>query len=233
VATHRTADLVAELRRRIVDGEIAAGEKLPSENELIAAHGVSRTVVREAIAHLQATGLVRTRRGAGSFALTPPAAPGAGWPVRPVRTVADRRSLLELRTGIEPEAAALAAGRRSEADLAAMADALARFDDSAAAPASALEHDFAFHRAVAEAAGNPFVLDLIDALGPAMITMPRHRLEPAGAPLGDDGDGSSRGGVVGHEHAAVLAAISSRDPLAASAAMRTHLAGSRRRLDGE
>ncbi|GAA1487594.1 FadR/GntR family transcriptional regulator [Brachybacterium sacelli] len=230
MTAHRTADLVAALRRRIVDGEIAPGEKLPSENQLIAAHGVSRTVVREAVTRLQAEGLVRTRRGAGSFALTPPAEQGSGWPARPVRTVAERRALLELRTGLESEAASLAAVRRTAADLAAMGDALARFEDSAGAPAAALEHDFAFHRAVAEAAGNPLLLELIDALGPAMIAMPRHRLDPAGA----DGAGGGRGsGAVGHEHAAVLTAITAGDAQAAAAAMRTHLAGSRRRLDGK
>ncbi|WP_193106833.1 FadR/GntR family transcriptional regulator [Brachybacterium sp. FME24] len=231
MATHRTAHLVAALRRRIVDGEIVPGEKLPSENELIAAHGVSRTVVREAVTRLQAEGLVRTRRGAGSFALTPPADPSAAWPARPVRTLADRRALLELRTGLESEAAALAATRRTAADLVAMRDALARFDDAAGAPAAALEQDFAFHRAVADAAGNPFVLDLVDALGPAMITMPRHRLsatDPSGSSDMVGGPGCS---AVGLEHAAILAEIAAGDALAASAAMRTHLVGSRRRLD--
>ncbi|MFD1214798.1 winged helix-turn-helix domain-containing protein, partial [Arthrobacter sp. GCM10027362] len=73
-----TATLVDELRARIVDGSLAPGEKLPSENTLIAEHGVSRTVVREAITRLQAEGLVHTRRGAGSFVLIPPAAAEGG-----------------------------------------------------------------------------------------------------------------------------------------------------------
>ncbi|APX32077.1 GntR family transcriptional regulator [Brachybacterium sp. P6-10-X1] len=226
MAAHRTAALVEELRRRIVDGEIAPGQKLPSESELIAAHDVSRTVVREAITRLRADGLVRTRRGAGSYALTPPADSEGAWPARPVRTVADRRALLELRTAVESEAAALAAERRSEADLAAMGDALARFAEVVGAPAAALEHDFAFHRAVAEASGNPFVLDLVDALGPTMIAMPRRRLEASA-------DSATTDGTVRHEHAAVLAAITAGDARAADAAMRTHLVGSRRRLAGQ
>lgn len=226
MAAHRTADLVEELRRRIVEGEIAPGQKLPSENELIAAHDVSRTVVREAITRLRADGLVRTRRGAGSYALTPPAESGGAWPARPVRTLADRRALLELRTALESEAAALAADRRSTAQIGAMRDALDRFDAGAGGPAAALEHDFAFHRGIAEASGNPFVLDLIDAAGPEMIAMPRHRLEVS------QGSGADAG-AVGHEHAAVLAAITDGDARAAAAAMRTHLVGSLRRLTGE
>ena len=135
MAAHRTEELVAVLRRAVVEGRIAPGEKLPSENELIAAHGVSRTVVREAITALRAEGLVRTRRGAGSYVLTPPAEPSAGWPGRPVRTLKERQSLLELRTGIEAEAAGLAASRRAPEDLAAMRDALESFRSASDGPA--------------------------------------------------------------------------------------------------
>ena len=67
-----TADLATDLRRRIVDGVIQPGAKLPSENALISEFGVSRTVVRSALTRLQAEGLVETERGRGSFALTPP-----------------------------------------------------------------------------------------------------------------------------------------------------------------
>lgn len=218
MAAHRTEELVAVLRRRIVEGEIASGEKLPSENELIAEHGVSRTVVREAITRLRADGLVRTRRGAGSFALTPPAELGSGWPARPVRSLDDRRALLELRAGVECEAAALAAVRRDAGDLAALRHALGGFDAAGGVPAAALEHDFAFHRAVAVAARNPYLLELVDVLGPAMIAMPRARLESAAA------------SAAAAEHAAVYEAIESGEEQAAAAAMRVHLAGSRRRL---
>ena len=106
-----TSALVDDLRARIVDGRISPGERLPSESTLIAEHGVSRTVVREAVARLQAEGLVHTRRGSGSFVLTPPAAPGGT--SRPVRTLQDRRRLLAFRPGVESEAAALAAAGMS------------------------------------------------------------------------------------------------------------------------
>ncbi|MGX5359601.1 FadR/GntR family transcriptional regulator [Kocuria sp. KH4] len=222
-----TTALVDDLRARIVDGRIAPGERLPSESTLIAEHGVSRTVVREAVARLQAEGLVHTRRGSGSFALTPPAAPaGAG---RPVRTLRDRRSLLAFRTGVESEAAALAATARDEQQLARMERALLRTEQDADHPAAALEHDFEFHRTVAEASHNPYYVDALTGLGAAMITMPPRRLDGA-AGTAETGRRTAR---VLAEHRAVLDAIRAGDPLAASAAMRLHLANSLWRLEDE
>src|SRR3712207_9211732 len=91
-----TADLAADLRSRIVDGVIQPGEKLPSENTLIAEFGVSRTVVRAALTRLQAEGLVETERGRGSFSLTrPPAGPTWGHTNNPVVTAADPPHVVE------------------------------------------------------------------------------------------------------------------------------------------
>ncbi|MGI5191291.1 FadR/GntR family transcriptional regulator [Promicromonospora sp. CA-289599] len=212
--------LVESLRTRIVNGDIAPGEKLPSEPRLATEHGVSRTVVREAIARLNLEGLVHTRRGSGSYALTPPADDADGAPPL-ARSLADRLALVEYRLALEAEAAALAATRRTPAQLAALADRLDSLASSDGHPATAMQHDFAFHRLVAEAAGNRFLLEALDRLGPQMIAMPRGRL--------DRHDGGRFTAVV-QEHRAVLAALESQDPLAAAAAMRVHLAGSRRRL---
>ncbi|ANC31902.1 FadR/GntR family transcriptional regulator [Isoptericola dokdonensis] len=214
--------LVATLRAQIVDGVIAPGEKLPSEPRLAAEHGVSRTVVREAVARLNNEGLVHTRRGSGSYALTPPADDAGAAPL--ARTVEDRLALLDYRLGLETQTAALAAERRTPAQLAALT---ARLDDLRTAydhPSTAMQHDFGFHRLVAEASHNRYLLDAVDRLGPQMIAMPRGRLDP---PEGD------RFVTVVQEHRAVLDALTGQDPLAAAAAMRVHLAASRRRLLAE
>ncbi|WP_417218231.1 FadR/GntR family transcriptional regulator [Arthrobacter sp.] len=219
-----TSTLVEHLRREIIEGRIAAGDKLPSESALIAAHAVSRTVVREAITRLQAEGLVHTRRGSGSFALTPPPDPPGGTGPRPARSLPERRALLDFRMGVESEAAALAAGARKPRDLEVLRSALLAFSAAGTSPSEALSCDFAFHQGVARASGNPYFSDVLDGLGPAMISMPRHRLAPGTAD-------AHRLGDVMAEHNAVFAAIEDQDPRAAAAAMRTHLVNSRRRLE--
>ena len=225
MATTLSGTLVESLRTRIVGGDIAPGEKLPSEPRLAAEHQVSRTVVREAIARLNLEGLVHTRRGSGSYALTPPADGADGDPPL-ARSLDDRLALVEYRLALEAEAAALAATRRTPAQLAALADRLDALASSDGHPATAMQHDFAFHRLVAEAAANRFLLEALDRLGPQMIAMPRGRLDRH---EGDQPDADRFAAVV-QEHQAVLAALESQDPLAAAAAMRVHLAGSRRRL---
>jgi GntR family transcriptional repressor for pyruvate dehydrogenase complex len=221
-----TADLAADLRTRIVDGVIQPGEKLPSENTLIGEFGVSRTVVRSALTRLQAEGLVETERGRGSFALTPPTgSPTSGQPTRAVVTAEDRLHLLDFRMGVETEAAALAAGNRTERQLNAIRQALAEFTDSGEHPAHAMRADFEFHKAVAAASGNPFYSDCLTSLGQTIIAMPRTRLM-----TGVEHYARDHFEQVVHEHGSIFAAIADSDGAAASAAMRNHLANSRRRL---
>ncbi|WP_020018290.1 FadR/GntR family transcriptional regulator [Promicromonospora sukumoe] len=226
--------LVETLRARIVNGDIAPGEKLPSEPRLAVEHQVSRTVVREAIARLNLEGLVHTRRGSGSYALTPPTEDDDGAPV--ARSLADRLALVEYRIALETEAAALAAVRRTPAQLAALADRLGALASSDGHPATAMQHDFAFHRLVAEAAGNRFLLEALDRLGPQMIAMPRGRLDRHTDDEALPTDGHRDAGrftAVVQEHQAILDALDAKDPQAAAAAMRVHLTSSRRRLETE
>jgi len=221
-----TADLAADLRMRIVDGVIQPGDKLPSENSLISEFGVSRTVVRSALTRLQAEGLVETERGRGSFALTPPpGGPTPGQPARAVVTAEDRLHLLEFRMGVETEAAAVAAGNRTERQLNAIRQALSEFTESVEHPAHAMRADFEFHKAVAAASGNPFYTDCLASLGQTMIAMPRTRLM-----TGVEHYARDHFEQVVHEHGSILAAITDGDGFSASAAMRNHLANSRRRL---
>ncbi|GAA3704464.1 FadR/GntR family transcriptional regulator [Zhihengliuella alba] len=239
----RTDALTAHLRAQIVDGALPPGTRLPSEAGLMAEHGVGRSAVRESLTRLQAEGLVHTRRGAGSFVLAPPPDPAAAPGVRPVRTLEDRLHLLGFRLALEPEAAALAAGRRTEAELAELSRHLVRLGDAADRPAEALGSDFAFHLGIARASGNPYLADAIAGLGPLMIAMPRARLETPAAPGANTGSATRGGGEpvvgpdratahaqVGAEHAEILASLTDGDAAGAAAAMRVHLTASRRRL---
>src|SRR6266571_4770206 len=122
-----TGELVARLTDDITSGKIPPGSRLPTELELIAATGVSRTVVREAVAALRADGLVVTRQGIGAFVPE-----NARRPLRidfdqlsPLRAVLD---VMELRTGIEIEAAGLAAERASASQVRNIVDCLHMID---------------------------------------------------------------------------------------------------------
>ncbi|WP_380157637.1 FadR/GntR family transcriptional regulator [Kineococcus sp. R86509] len=216
--TTRTQALVDVLRARIVDGDLAPGRPVPSESELVGEFSVSRTVVREAMSRLQAAGLVETQQGRGSFVLARPSgrtfAPEIGG------SRADRVQLLEFRLGVETEAAALAATRRSEEQLAVVRRAARSFAAAQDRAADAVGADFHFHSAIAVASGNRYLADLVGTLGEPMIAMPSARL--AGEP------GSLE--QVVSEHEAVLGALERGDAETARAAMRVHLAGSIARL---
>jgi DNA-binding GntR family transcriptional regulator len=136
-------ELVERLTADITSGKIAAGSRLPTEQEMIVATGVSRTVVREAVAALRAEGLVVTRQGIGTIV-----ADGTDRPFR--LNIDDERSLLEvlevaeLRTGVEIEAAGLAAERGSAEDLRKVTDAFAAIEIAIRRDEDAIEEDFAF-----------------------------------------------------------------------------------------
>jgi GntR family transcriptional regulator, transcriptional repressor for pyruvate dehydrogenase complex len=217
-------DLVESLGDRIRDGRLAPGEKLPTEVEIMAAFGVSRTVVREALSKLQAGGQVRTRHGIGTFVVGP--AESAPFRIAPERlaTLDDVIAMLELRIGIETEAAALAAQRRSDADVRELRAALAEFARAIESGQDAVAADFRFHLGIARAAHNPHYAELVEVLGEAII--PRARLD-APVPMTDERRDYLR--RVNAEHDSILEAIARQDGDAARAAMRTHLANSRER----
>lgn len=219
-------EIVAALQADMAEGRLGLGDKLPTEAALMARFDVSRTVVREAISRLQAAGRVATRHGIGTF-VTVPADPTPTFRIAPedFATVADVISLLELRISLESEAASLAAQRRGDEHLAAMAAALAAFAAAIQADSDAVPSDFQFHMEVARATGNRHFADLMTYLGTVII--PRTRLKTAGdAPEGR----LAYLERVHHEHESIYRAIRERDAEAARAAMRTHLANSRERL---
>jgi GntR family transcriptional repressor for pyruvate dehydrogenase complex len=209
----------------IRERRIEAGAKLPTESEIMARFGVSRTVVREAISKLQASNLVETRHGIGTFALEPPSLDNFKIAEEYLSTIADVISLLELRMSLETEAAGLAAQRRTDANLAAMAAVLETFKTSIHQGADGVAADFGFHMEVARATGNRHYADLMNYLGTMII--PRTRLKAA--LNGPEGHAPYLMRVHG-EHEAIYHAIRNQDAEAARAAMRMHLANSRERL---
>lgn len=218
-------EIVDTLVANIRDGLIKPGDKLPSESEIMGRFEVSRTVVREALSKLQAAQLVETRHGIGTFALAPQDTTNFKIADSDLSTIADVISVLELRISLETEAAGLAAQRRTEAQLQAMAEALQAFHDAIEHDSDAVPSDFQFHMEVARATGNRHFADLMTYLGTVII--PRTRVNtPSQAPEGRQAYLQR----VHSEHENICQAIRAQDADAARAAMRTHLSNSRERL---
>jgi GntR family transcriptional regulator, transcriptional repressor for pyruvate dehydrogenase complex len=218
-------ELVDALGGRIRTGTLAAGDKLPTEAAVMEEFGVSRTVVREAISKLQAAGLVHTRHGIGTFVMdAAPVRRAFRIEAKHLATLNDVIAVLELRIGVETEAAALAAQRRSKPNLGLMREALDDFEHAVEAGRDSVAADFRFHGEIARATQNAHFAGLLTTLGAKII--PRARLDPADA-LDDERRAYLR--RVHAEHESIFDAIANQDPDAARAAMRTHLANSRER----
>ncbi|CAM3367545.1 FadR/GntR family transcriptional regulator [Cupriavidus taiwanensis] len=217
-------EVVQALGEDIRQGQLKPGDKLPTESEIMATMGVSRTVVREALSRLQASGLVETRHGIGTFVLERPAEAPSPFRIGPdaLGTAMDVMAMLEFRVSVEAEAAGLAAARRTDAQLAAMRQALDELKHGADAGNDAVESDFAFHLAIARATGNRYFTDLMGHLGTMVI--PRSRLHV------NTPERVQYLERVSIEHENIYDAIERRDPDAAKAAMRMHLTNSRERL---
>lgn len=219
-----TEQVVSRLTERIQNEDYHLGEKLPTEPELMVEHGVSRTVVREAISRLQAAGLVKTKQGIGTFVLAPPF---GKLPTDPATIVAPRDvlSMLELRISFETEAAALAATRRTEPHLHAMRNALDEFDAALARGESAVEADYRFHLQIAKATDNRYFEDVMSYLGNATIPRTRFNTPPLAVAQGAQYLHRAQ-----REHKNVYEAIRQGDAEAARAAMRVHLTNSLKRV---
>lgn len=217
--------LVDALGDRIRNGELRVGDKLPSESAIEREFGVSRTVVREAISRLQAADLVVTRHGIGTFVVGINESPAFKLTSEDFATLKDVIAVLELRIGIEVEAAALAAQRRTDKHLKDIERALRTIQKAIDAGEDAVVHDFQFHLDIARAAQNPHFEELMTSLGASII--PRARLKKSASKLDEEARAYLR--KVNLEHESILLAIRNQDSDAARAAMRTHLSNSKER----
>jgi DNA-binding FadR family transcriptional regulator len=217
-------ELVDRFNDRIRSGQLPPGVKLPTEAAIMEEFEVSRTVVREAISKLQAAGLVETRHGIGTFVIGPGDAPSFKITPEQFSTLQDVIAVLELRIGLETEAAGLAAQRRTADNLAALRRALDAVIAAVEAGQDSVAADFQFHLEIARATQNSHFTELMATLGSQII--PRARLEPA-ADMSAERQAYMR--RVNAEHESILDAIASQDAESARAAMRTHLSNSRER----
>ena len=217
--------VVAHLQQQIQSGQLQPGDKLPTESAVMQALGVSRTVVREAISRLQASGQVQTRHGIGTFVLDNSAAQNFRIAEQDMATLDDVIAVLELRISLETEAAGLAAQRATPDQLTTMASALHSFATAIHNQSDAVPSDFQFHMEIARATGNRHFAELMTYLGTHII--PRTRIKTA--EQAPEGRQAYLERVHG-EHESIYNAIRNHDAEAARAAMRTHLSNSRDRL---
>jgi GntR family transcriptional regulator, transcriptional repressor for pyruvate dehydrogenase complex len=219
-----TGELVERLTEEITKGRLTPGDKLPTEAEMIRSFGVSRTVVREAIASLRAVGMVDSRQGSGVYVARDLMARPFLIDPNGLISIAGAVQVMELRMSVEIEAAGLAAQRRTEVQRARIERTLGAFDRAVAKGDAAVDADFAFHCAIAEATGNPYFARFLEFLGRYII--PRQSIRVG--MWDEDKQHDYLKGVLG-EHQQIAAAISRQDPPAAREAMRLHLERGRER----
>jgi GntR family transcriptional repressor for pyruvate dehydrogenase complex len=210
--------VLARLGADIRSGRLPPGARLPTEQELTSNLGVSRTVVREAVAALRADGLVVTRRGSGAYVADNPTASPFRIAAPQLGRLSDVLDIMELRLAVEVEAAGFAAERADRQQLAAVRRALRDIDRALRSGGGAVAEDFAFHRAIAEATGNAQFPRFLAFLGSHVIPRQSVRLAvdtPAGR--------RSYLERIQNEHRRIVAGIAGGDPGEARRAMRDHL----------
>ncbi|MBZ9882447.1 FadR family transcriptional regulator [Mesorhizobium sp. CA10] len=216
---HRVA---AFLSREIESGELNPGARLPTEQELSEKFGVSRNVVREAIAQLRADGMIEARQGIGAFVLAPEQRAAIRIDREALKDTHNMERLFELRCILEAESAALAAARRNQGHLDSIKAALDRMGGEERWEEGSIDADLLFHREIARATGNSYIHTFISfvceqirhSIHYARMTNPLHDLVEIN---------------VG-EHVRIYEALVAGDPAAAEAAMRAHIVGAANRV---
>jgi len=221
---NRTGEVVERLADEIASGRLLPGSRLPTEQQLTAALGVSRTVVREAVAVLRAEGLVETRQGVGAFVMGDVQRRPFRIDPDGLRSIVEVVRVMELRTGVEVEAAGIAAERVNVQVRDLMAKALKAIDAAIARGEAAIDEDFAFHQAVAHATGNPHFSRFLEFLGRLLI--PRQSVRVS-VKRGQHQRGYLQ--RIQKEHREIAKAITAGNVAGARRAMRRHLQGSRQR----
>ncbi|MES2957243.1 MAG: FadR/GntR family transcriptional regulator [Pseudomonadota bacterium] len=223
LGTERLSDrLAAKIAQHIDSAALRPGDRLPTEQQLAGAYGVSRTVVREAVHQLKSQGLVRSRQGSGVFVTTPPAHRALAFDPKLLESLDAVVQMVELRRVIEGEMAALAARRASRAQVVDLKRALLAIDSATDAGELGVEQDLAFHSAIGKATGNPQFVRLLGVLE-------AYLRDAMTVTKGYESMRSDFMEQVRREHRAIVEAVAAGDEKAARrAATQHHLNGEQR-----
>ncbi|MEP3687836.1 MAG: FadR/GntR family transcriptional regulator [Sulfitobacter dubius] len=214
--------LYGQVLEQIVSNKLAQGEKLPSENQIATAFGVSRPVVREALRKLQEDGLVEARRGVGTFVRRRPSEKLIEYAT--AGSVAGLMRAMEARITIEKATAHMAAQRASPKDIARIEAALQALEASMQARDPSFDADYQFHRAIAAASGNEVFVQMLDCARGSI----EQGIDVA-QKLTRQGS-QARIDVVISEHRQILEAIRAGDSEVAGVSMAYHLLQARARI---
>jgi GntR family transcriptional repressor for pyruvate dehydrogenase complex len=224
VAERLSDRLAALLRAQVENGALQPGDRLPTEQQLAAAHGVSRTVVREAVHQLKSRGLLLSRQGSGVFVAPPAEHQPLVFDPQVLESVGAVIHVVEVRRVLEGEIAALAAQRASRAQVAGLKRALVAIDTAVAEGRDGVAEDLAFHRAIGEATGNP-------QFGHLLGFLEQYLREGMRITRGNEARRRDFMEQVRAEHRAMVDAIAARDPAAARKRALEHLQHGERRLE--
>jgi GntR family transcriptional repressor for pyruvate dehydrogenase complex len=216
--------LAALLLSQIGSGALAPGDRLPTEHQLAQAHGVSRTVVREAEHQLKSRGLLVSRQGSGVFVAPPALNQPLAFDPSVLDSMAAVVQVMEVRRALEGEIAALAAERATRAEVTALRRALAAIDAAVAAGGDGVAEDLAFHRALGEATGNPQFAFLLRFLE-------QYLREAMRVTRGNEARRQDFMDAVRSEHRAIVDAIAARDAPEARRCATEHLLRGAKRLE--
>ena len=202
-------------------GGFEMGQKLPSEAELCEQYGVSRPVVRAALAKLRDSGLIVSRQGAGSFVNSGVPANAAGF--APLASISDIATYFDFRRTIEASGAELAAANATDRDIAVLRGIADDMRGVLAKGGDSVGLDIKLHTKIAELSDNRFLIETLEMLRPHWIFVGKFVCS-----LG--ATGQRKGIRMMGEHTAIIDTLEAGDARAARKAMLVHVDGSERRV---
>lgn len=226
---HRSAHLPGriadEIAREINDSKLQAGDRLPTEHILAKTFGVSRSVIREAIAQLRNEGYVETKQGVGAFVTDPRQRFSVKIEQSTLNDPDNFRDLMQLRMSLEIDAAGLAALHHKPEHIERMEKAIHGMRNAKDWKVDGVECDLDFHRAMAEATGNEYFSVFLGYIAERISSAINTAFERA--VYGEIHE------ITVTEHVVLRDAIAAKDAKAARAAMRLHILGAATRLNLE
>ncbi|MGJ7042426.1 DNA-binding FadR family transcriptional regulator [Shinella sp. BE166] len=219
---HLSTLVASSISREIAQGRLKPGDQLPTEQALAQTFGVSRNVVREAIARLRSEGRIWSQQGRGAFVADAQNTTVLTIDHDSLQEADAFKNLFEIRGILEVEIAGIAAQRRTDADIDAMKEALATMAAAPYGSVTWLKTDLEFHRTVASATQNSYMAPF--------LMFASERVRDSILASGHQQRSDDLASITLGEHQSILDAIAAGDVDGARRAMTEHLAGAARRV---